>query len=138
MVVNDGLKGDTTYPNTLEAAVLVLKGCKPTFMEKRNQDSTAATKNKDGVVFTQTGTDKSRKGKMNNREYYAFDERGNHVYTCPRLTEEESEKIYLKREWTHPGWTLPVGHLQYVTAAASPGAKRPRKARKGAAPKTVM
>ena len=31
---NDGLKGDMTYPKTLEASALILKGWKPTVTEK--------------------------------------------------------------------------------------------------------
>ena len=46
LFVNNGLKGDTIYPKTLEAVFLIFKGWKPTGTEKQNQDNTAATKNK--------------------------------------------------------------------------------------------
>ena len=71
MFVNDGLKRDLSYPKTPEAAVTILKGWKPTGTEQRNQNNTAAAKNKNGVAFTQTAA----VGK-DTRTYFGCDEKG--------------------------------------------------------------
>ena len=53
--MNDGLKGDLLYSTTLESAVLILKGWKPTGIEQPNLDNTAAAKKKEGVGCVQEG-----------------------------------------------------------------------------------
>ena len=37
LFVNNGLKGDSSYPKTLEAAVTILKGRKPTDVEQKKR-----------------------------------------------------------------------------------------------------
>ena len=69
--VNDGLKGDSLFLETLKSAVAILKGWEPTGAGQQHQDNAAAAKNKNGVAFTQTAA----VGK-DTRTYFGCDEKG--------------------------------------------------------------
>ena len=89
MSVNNDLKGDSSHLTTLESTVPILKGWKPTGAKQQNWENTAATKNKDGVGFAQTGT-----GKSDNRKCCLCGKEGYHVRKRLDKTDKDKAAIY--------------------------------------------
>ena len=75
------------YAETLEAALPILKGWRPTIIEDRIRVNTGTAKNETAVAFTQPGT-----GKLGKRDRYGCDKRGHNVHEWHDTTHEETKR----------------------------------------------